>query len=146
MSVGRILTQGLGNPFAGVQYLVTLGFGTSGTPPIPPAPVADSTPFASNWQGYTHPKRLSKEELQELVRKQRIALGILPPDLPGQAIAPVADIAKEVAASVNDQIVMADIPIDYHEIYKAAYLEAEIAIHEYKRLKRRRKIAMTLLH
>lgn len=40
MSVGRILTQGLGSPFSGVRYLVTLGLGTAGTPPVPPAPVS----------------------------------------------------------------------------------------------------------
>lgn len=35
MSAGRILTVGLGTPFSAVKYLVTLGYGTAGIPPIP---------------------------------------------------------------------------------------------------------------
>ena len=34
MSVGRILTLGLGTPFSSVKYLVTLGLGTTAIPPI----------------------------------------------------------------------------------------------------------------
>ena len=43
MSVGRILTLGLGNPFAGVKYLPTLGLGTGAEPP-PPEPESGQTP------------------------------------------------------------------------------------------------------
>lgn len=39
MSVGRVLTLGLGTPFSSAGFLVTLGLGASGTPP---AVVADS--------------------------------------------------------------------------------------------------------
>lgn len=35
MALGRIITLGLGNPFAGRKYLPTLGFGTSGTSVTP---------------------------------------------------------------------------------------------------------------
>lgn len=35
MSAGRLLTIGLGTPFSAVKYLVTLGLGTSSTPPGP---------------------------------------------------------------------------------------------------------------
>jgi len=106
---------------------------------------------ASNWQSaYKHKKRLSKEELDELIRLQRIQLGILPPNLPGQAIAEPDDIAEEVTAAVQDVVKMAEIKIDRKRIYKAAYLEAEYAIEEYKALttarRRRRTAAMLLLH
>ena len=105
---------------------------------------------ASNWQSYRHKKRLSKEELDDLIRQQRIALGILPPDLPGQAIAEPEDIAEEVTAAVQNVVKMADIKIDHRSIYKAAYLEAEVAIEEYRELtrarKRQRTAAFLLLH
>ena len=102
---------------------------------------------ASNW-GTHHRRifnRLSDDELATIVREQRIALGILQPDLPGQAIGEPEEIAREVAAAVNDQAVMADAPLDYETIYRAAYLEAEYAIAEYGRLKRRRRAAISLL-
>lgn len=45
---------------------------------------------------------------------------------------------------------MADIKIDKKRIYKAAYLEAELAIIEYRKIKtidnRRRSAALLLLH
>ena len=58
MSVGRILTLGLGNPFAGVKYLPTLGLGTGAEPP-PPATV--------NYQGdgKSH-RRKRRNRTQEL--------------------------------------------------------------------------------
>lgn len=43
MSAGRLLTVGLGTPFSAVKYLVTLGLGTAGTPPVPPV-VITTTP------------------------------------------------------------------------------------------------------
>ena len=109
-------------------------------------------PQASNWQSpYFHKKRLSKDELDDLIRQQRIALGILPPDLPGQAIAEPEDIAEEVTAAVQDVVKMVDIKIDRQRIYRAAYLEAGIAIDEYRELtrahtKRKRTAAFLLLH
>ena len=93
-------------------------------------------------------KRLTKEELAELVRQQRIELGILPPDLPGQAIAEPQDIVEEVAAAVNNVVQMYEMKVDYSTIYKAAYLEAELAIAEYRKEKtkqRKRKHAAALL-
>ena len=45
MSVGRVLTLGLGGSFSEVGFLVTLGYATSGAPP---APV--DTFQASNWR------------------------------------------------------------------------------------------------
>ena len=109
-------------------------------------------PEASNW-GNAHkaPKSLSKKQLDELIKQQRIALGILPPDLPGQAIAEPEDIADEVAAAVNNVTQMAGIKIDQKRIYKAAYLEAELAIAEYRQLthehrKRKHSAALLLMH
>ena len=148
MSVGAILTHGLGS-FGDANLLVTLGFG-SGAPVVPPVVVAPVTESPVAYWRHRPSKRLTEEELLELIRQQRIELGILPPDLPGQAIAEPEDIAEEVAAAVNNQVQMMEHPIDYKSIYRAAYLEAEIAIAEYRDLNRKRKrkraVALMLLH
>ena len=96
-----------------------------------------------HWRHKPGKKRLTKEELLEAIRQQRIEMGILPPDpVAPQAIPEPAQIAEEVAAAVNDQVVMADLSIDYQRIYKLAFMEAETAIAEYRQAKelRRRKV------
>lgn len=90
-------------------------------------------------------KRLTEEELRELIRQQRIALGILPPDIKNLPLPEAEDVANEVAAAVNDVVAMSDFPIDYKTIYRQAYLEAEHAIAEYRKAKRKRKAAAFML-
>lgn len=106
--------------------------------------VVVTTEQASNWQ-VTHRRRLTEEELREFIRAERIRLGILPPNLPGQDIGEPAEIAEEVAQAVHDQVVMAQLPIDYETIYREAYLEAEHAIAEYRKAKRKRRIVTSML-
>ena len=124
-------------------------WGVSWTRAVQVPSVVTEAPSASNWQGYRHKKRLTDEELAELVRQQRIELGILPPDLPGQAVAEPAEIAEEVTAAVQDVVANAEMKIDKRRIYRAAYLEAEYAIAEYRDLtrrhKRRKRAAMLML-
>lgn len=76
MSAGRILTLGLGNPFAGRRYLPTLGFGTGGV-----APVAPSAPIGAignwNWDKKRKKPRVirlsdleSSAELEKAIREE----------------------------------------------------------------------------
>lgn len=119
------------------------------SPPVPPAP--DSSGGGFNWQVPRPRKSLSNEELMELIRQQRIEMGIIPPDQTAQPVPEAAQVAEEVAAAMNDRIQMSDtIDIDYGTIYRAAFLEAETAIAEYRKektahKKRIRRAATTLL-
>jgi hypothetical protein len=68
MSAGRLLTVGLGTPFSAVKYLVTLGLGTAGTPPVPP----DNLPMGGagypvDWQTKRR-KRTLKEQPEKHLR------------------------------------------------------------------------------
>ena len=103
---------------------------------------------ASNWQSAREDaagKRFSRDELDEAITRQRIALGIL--TMPGQAVDAPEDIAVAVADAVHNETVMAGPPIDYETIYRAAFMEAERAIAEYliDRRKRRNKRTAALL-
>ncbi len=145
MTPGAILTLGLG-AFSDVNHLVTLGYGTGATPP---APV--SSDVIRNWRVRRRPSEeegLSDEEIRELIRQRQIATGVIPPDLPEWRKVPpqeVAQVAEEIAQAVEEVLVREDIPIDQKAIYRASYLEAEVAIVEYRKLKRRRRAALALL-
>ena len=158
MSVGRLLTLGLGTPFSDVGFLVTLGLGTAGTPPTPPVPAATDQP--SNWQA-DYWKRKSKKERDEDERRQRIELGILPPDLQIDAEAAVIDAATAQANHAAGRIDAPDAIFQqmearkqYEEAYKQAYKDAyiaEVVAELWKedmriaKKARRRKLAIALL-
>jgi len=94
----------------------------------------------SNWQVAPRKKRLSQEELLELIRQQRIELGILPPDpLAPQPLPEAETVAVEVAEAINNRVQMGEQEINYAEIYRLAFYEAEVAIAEYRKEKDARK-------
>lgn len=96
-----------------------------------------------NWQLPKARRRFSREEMLALITEQRIQLGILQPDLPGQDVPTAQAIAEEVTEAMMNRIKMAELPIDESYIYDLALYEARYAIEHYKGAKalRRRKIA-----
>ncbi len=123
-------------------------------------PGVDDTPDQpSNWQANYWPNK-SKADWDNLAMLERIKLGILPPELREEADDALRDAhiaASEVAAGRADQetaifqqLAARDA---YESAYKRAYREAYIAEvvaehwrEDMKRITRRRKAAMLLLH
>lgn len=73
MTIGAILTLGLGTPFSDAKHLVTLGYGT-GAQPAPPTPTPTPTPPPAAFSGGYLPsgRRRTREEL----RRDRERFGI----------------------------------------------------------------------
>lgn len=156
MSIGTVLTLGIGNfTGGGVRFIPTLGYGTTGTPPIPPAPAEQP----SNWQA-DYWKRKSKKEREEEEREERIRLGILPPEQKAEAIAAVIEADQASRQMTAGEIAPADALLAamearaayenaYRQVYKEAYIAevvAELWREDMKRITRRRKAIALLLH
>lgn len=157
MSAGRLLTLGLGTPFSAVKYLVTLGLGTSGTPPVPVVVVADDQP--SNWQAnYWKHKSKADRENEEML--DRIRLGILPPEAREEADAAVRQTLQAATLQAAGRIEPAEqlrVAMEAREAYENAYRQAygeayiaEVVAEQWredmKRQARRRKAILLLLH
>lgn len=93
MSIGTVLTLGLGAfTDGGVQFLPTLGYGTSGAPPAPPTP-ASATPGFVGRVLDTRSRYESEEEKSE----RRIREGTIPAPVK----APSADLERYSAESAR---------------------------------------------
>jgi hypothetical protein len=128
VSVGRILTQGLGTPFGGVQFLVTLGFGTSGTPPLPDG-------IAIGGDGYERPRRKKRRPgINELVTKWVDDILIPPVEMP-TASPELAAIEKQVRAKASKYVVP-DRGVDMEALFADARRAAVFArlYENYRRL------------
>lgn len=145
MSVGPILTLGLGAfTDGGVQFLPTLGYGTSGTPPVPPADDDVIRNFSlRNWRKWKRDD-LEKGSLPEELRQEA-----------DQAIAEAVNAAAELIAKrvepENAIAVQMQAREAYDEAFRQAYREEYVASvvaelwKEDMRKMRRRRIKTLLL-
>ena len=116
MSVGTVLTLGLGAfTGGGVQYIPTLGLGTSGTPPTP----TPSTQLPSGVRGKGKKRELivklrdveNRESTAEFLKAQlRIRQGIVEPQAPPQP--PKESKAKRLARQKLEQEALRNMEIE----------------------------------
>ncbi len=163
MVPGSILTLGLGS-FGSSSLLITLGYATSGTPPIPPAPTDNG------WLGGPKGKRKRQAwdytPSAEDVQRQRIALGII--EAPRAPVAPAAKkiiraVAKQAAAlnetdsqaqarlqqemqrqQIAVQQAHADLMLRQRDEMRSRAIALELAHQQHRR--RRRAVEILLLH
>lgn len=125
MALGRILTLGLGNPFAGRKYLPTLGFGAFGTPPTPPSTVDTHDGFDEDIHRHAHEElEAQNKALRDRRRRLREALAyaIDPESFNAE---PIEELL-EAAAPVTERLESGTLRVDWDKLERDITLQAKL--------------------